>query len=81
MTQKRLAGQVAWISGAASGMAEATARLFAAEGAKVAGPDGVEAVIELPIDEIRQDIDRSAAIIKEGLTAAGQILQEEFGIT
>jgi NAD(P)-dependent dehydrogenase (short-subunit alcohol dehydrogenase family) len=32
----RLAGQVAWISGAASGMGEATARLFAAEGAAVA---------------------------------------------
>ena len=35
MSQGRLDGQVAWISGAASGMGEATARLFAAEGARV----------------------------------------------
>jgi NAD(P)-dependent dehydrogenase (short-subunit alcohol dehydrogenase family) len=33
---KRLAGQVAWISGGASGMGEAITRLFAAEGARVA---------------------------------------------
>jgi len=36
MTQRRLEGSVAWISGAASGMGEATAELFAAEGARVA---------------------------------------------
>ena len=36
MSQNRLQGQVAWISGAASGMGEAIAELFAAEGARVA---------------------------------------------
>ena len=36
MSQNRLAGQVAWITGAASGMGEAIAELFAEEGAKVA---------------------------------------------
>ncbi len=35
----RLAGQTAWISGAASGIGEAVARLFASEGANVALAD------------------------------------------
>lgn len=39
MNRKRLEGQTAWISGAASGMGEAIAELFAAEGAKVAAID------------------------------------------
>ncbi len=36
MSQRRLEGQVAWISGATSGIGAATARLFAREGARVA---------------------------------------------
>jgi NAD(P)-dependent dehydrogenase (short-subunit alcohol dehydrogenase family) len=36
MTSQRLAGQVAWISGATSGIGAATAQLFAREGASVA---------------------------------------------
>ena len=36
MPTRKLEGQVAWISGAASGMGEATAELLAAEGARVA---------------------------------------------
>ena len=39
MAKGRLDGQVAWITGAASGMGEAIAELFAAQGAAVAVVD------------------------------------------
>jgi NAD(P)-dependent dehydrogenase (short-subunit alcohol dehydrogenase family) len=56
MNSQRLAGQVAWISGATSGIGEATARLFAREGAAVA--------------LIGRRLDLSQAIAA-GITAAG----------
>src|SRR3990172_7277350 len=39
MAALKLAGQVAWIGGGASGIGAAVARLFAAEGARGAGAD------------------------------------------
>jgi NAD(P)-dependent dehydrogenase (short-subunit alcohol dehydrogenase family) len=49
----RLQDQVAWISGAASGIGEAVARLFAAEGAAVGLADVHTARGQLVADEIR----------------------------
>ena len=44
------------------------------------GPDGLEEIYELPVDDIRQDMDRSAGIIREDIKAAAQILRSRFGI-
>ena len=42
------------------------------------GPYGVEKICELQVDEIREEIDRSAAIIKEDIKIASEILREKF---
>lgn len=51
MDQKRLSGQAAWISGGSSGIGEATAELFAAEGARVA-------VIDIQVERGLQVVQR-----------------------
>jgi NAD(P)-dependent dehydrogenase (short-subunit alcohol dehydrogenase family) len=60
MSTQRLAGQVAWISGATSGIGEATARLFAQEGACVA--------------LVGRRLDRSESIAGEIRSAGGQAI-------
>ena len=45
------------------------------------GPDGVEKIYELEVEDIRKDIDRSAAIIKEDIQMASSVLAERFGIS
>lgn len=54
-TSGRLAGKVAIITGAASGMGLAAAQLFAREGAKVVATDIVDDVLDKEVDLIRQD--------------------------
>jgi malate/lactate dehydrogenase len=44
------------------------------------GPYGLEKIYELPVEGIRADLDRSAAVIKEDIKGAAQILKEKFGI-
>ncbi len=44
------------------------------------GPYGVDKIHELPVDDIREDIDHSAGIIKDNIKLASKILQEKFGI-
>jgi NAD(P)-dependent dehydrogenase (short-subunit alcohol dehydrogenase family) len=70
MNQKRLAGQVAWISGAASGMGEATAELFAAEGAMVA-------LIDIQVDRGRQVVERIVGQGGQALFLECDVAQED----
>jgi malate dehydrogenase len=44
------------------------------------GPHGVEKIYELPVEDIRSQLERSASIIKEDIKAAAGILKEKFGI-
>src|ERR1043166_3639104 len=58
----RLQNQVAWISGAASGMGEGIARLFAREGAAVALVDVQAAKGQAIAEEIRGDGGRAVFV-------------------
>jgi malate dehydrogenase len=44
------------------------------------GPYGVEKIYELPVDDVREELERSASLIKEDLLAASRILREKFDI-
>jgi malate/lactate dehydrogenase len=45
------------------------------------GPYGVEQIYEFPVQDIRGQLDRSAAIIKEDIKGAAGILKEKYGIS
>jgi malate dehydrogenase len=44
------------------------------------GPNGVEKIYELPVENIREEIERSAGIIKEDLKIVQDILKEKYGV-
>ncbi len=44
------------------------------------GRNGLEKIIALPVEDIRDEIERSAGIIKEDIRAAAQVLKEKYGI-
>jgi malate dehydrogenase len=44
------------------------------------GPYGMEKVYELPVEDIRDEMMRSAGVIKADIRAAAKILEEKFGI-
>lgn len=58
----RLAGKIAIVTGAAGGMGEASALLFAREGAQVAAVDLDEAKVQLVVDRIRAEGGTAIAI-------------------
>ena len=45
------------------------------------GPYGVEKIYELDVDDIREELDRSAGVVKEDLKIAAEILKEKYGIS
>jgi len=44
------------------------------------GPEGVEKIYEIPVEDISEQIKRSAGIIKEDTKIAAELLKEKFGI-
>ena len=46
----------------------------------VLGPNGLERIIELPVGDVREQMDRSAGLVKEDIRAAAAILADKFGI-
>jgi malate/lactate dehydrogenase len=44
------------------------------------GPYGVEKIYELPVEDIKNELHRSAGIIKEDIKEAAKILKEKFRI-
>lgn len=68
MNQQRLTGQVAWIGGGASGIGEATARLFAAEGAQVA-------VVDIQVEPGQQVVEQIKAQGGQAIFYAGDVSQ------
>ena len=44
------------------------------------GSEGVEKIYEFPVADIREDIQRSATIVKEDLKLAAEVLREHFNI-
>ena len=45
------------------------------------GPYGLERIYELPVEDFRGQLERSAAIIKEDIKAAAGILKDKYGIS
>lgn len=71
MSLKRLEGQVAWVSGGASGMGEAIAKLFTAEGARVA-------LIDVQVERgqrVAAEIGDQAIYLKCDVTQESQVRQ------
>src|SRR5258706_13130450 len=66
----RLVGKIAFITGVASGMGRAAAKLFAAEGATVVGCDISPSAAERTVSEVRQAGGRMVSFGKVDLSSA-----------
>jgi len=76
-----LEDRVAWITGAASGIGAATARRFAAEGAKLALTDVNSELLDKMAAEIGGDVFTLTGDVskKDDTTAAARAIEEHFG--